>query len=1342
MESPLLEAGGTLPVRAGAENLERSSTRPRVGFRNRDILFTFANAILVKGSSRTLEQDDVEDMLDEDDTWATRRGLIEAWDARRAAGRPSLVRSFFDCWSGIFWAAFAIHVLETGLMFVAPQMIKGILSYVASPGDSLSVGIAYALAMYLGPCFQAVASANFNIHARRLGFRLSGATACMVFEKVLRLSQAGAASYGPGKLANVMSTDTYRLQFAPFYFIFMFSMPMMLVIGTTLMYQNLQAAAFMPIIITAVMYPVNQWLTRTLMKNGRLLNFSRDARVKLLTEVLHALELVKQLAWEAHVKGMVDAKRREEMKQLAYQKLLGVLNGFIWQGLPTLLPLATIGTYAAFGGALSPGIVFASLALLDMTTFPMKVFPESLQWLVQAKIGVDRIERLLLAEERVVLLPEESPPEGAREDTAAYVRSEAMPAGTPSVAIKSIALRWAVAGDTEEAADAAASGGIAAWWRRRASRAGSVGLGAVDVEAPSVSVSMVSGAPLPPTLSVAAMDIYRGKLVFVVGPVGCGKSTLLHGLLNEVPLVSGRIQISGSVAYCAQKPWILNETVRENILLGRAYNREKFNDVVAACALEPDMKQLQKGAATLIGERGVNVSGGQKARVSLARTAYAGADLNLLDDPLAAVDPHVAAHLLERCIVGYLAGTTRILVTHQLHFMDRADLVVVVCEGEALPPRPPADFTAEEREHLGGHLRSEAADDVDSAPDPTKLELKRALSGPAGFEEDRAAPGKPALRRAQSGPARGPERPVHRRHEDEEVEDRQVGAVKLRIWGTYARVMGPLAASALMFSYAASNSLQLAAMYWLAHWSASTNDGTVVPLLVYALLSLGAVAMITCRSFLFRWTSLRVSATLHDGALWAVMRAPKSWLDTTPTGRIVNRFSQDLQKLDTELQGMCNIFIDSILKMAISVGLVLALIPSLLLVLLPLLYLYLKVQKIFRDSSRELRRLSSVSKSPIYQNLDQVIAGVATIRAFKKERDFIWKNAELNSRNLAIDFANTGIGRWMGLRLRFLGMAFVLGVTLFVVIWSRNLSAALVGLALRYALDLSSSMEGMIQTLTMTEQGLIALERLNSFSQLASEPELELPGEVVDPSWPAAGEITFDGVWMRYRPDLPQRLKGVSFNIPGGSSAGVVGRTGSGKSTMLVALFRLCELESGAIRIDGVNTSTIGLHTLRRKLAIIPQEAIGFTGSLRFNLDPFSERNDEDIWAELEKVQLKTFAETHGLDYHLTAGGENLSVGQRQLLCAARAFLQNTRILALDEATASVDFQTDTLIQQVLKDEVATRGLTTLTIAHRINTIMESDRVLVLDQGKVLEFGPTRKLAEDPSSTFYTFVHP
>jgi len=588
----------------------------------------------------------------------------------------------------------------------------------------------------------------------------------------------------------------------------------------------------------------------------------------------------------------------------------------------------------------------------------------------------------------------------------------------------------------------------------------------------------------------------------------------------------------------------------------------------------------------------------------------------------------------------------------------------------------------------------------------------------------------------------------------EDEEGRRSGALDLKVWLTYARAVGLPVSMILLSLFLLTQVLQLCGTVYIGHWSAkahTSDEEAMVSLAVYAAFLLAAVCSVMVQQSIFRLASLQVSRKLHDSALWCVLRSPMSWLDITPTGRVINRFSEDLKTLDMESQWNLDDFVESSMMLLVNVCTVVFFAPYVLLLMLPLFPVYNRLQLTFRQTARELQRLVSRSQSPVYQGLDEAITGVSSIRAHQKQAYFSKRNQDRTLLHISLVFNALCCEEWFALRLNALGVLPVAFVSMAMVVQSRHsffgreITGAQVGLVLRYALQFGNVMGQFLNSLSQTEMALVAIERLDGYAHLDAEPPLQQPDDGArTQSWPSAGEVRFEQVTMRYREDLPLVLNSISFVVPGGTSLGVIGRTGAGKSSLLQALFRMCTLDSGRVVIDGIDIATLGIHTLRKNLAIIPQDPVGFTGSLRFNLDPFNERSDEELWEKLGEVQLAEFfrGKDNGLSFMLAAGGENLSVGQMQLVCAARAFLRHARILILDEATASVDFTTDNLIQQVLRLEVTTHRVTTITIAHRINTIIGSDNVLVMERGSNVELGPPQNLASDPTSRFYTFVNP
>jgi len=1374
-----MEEGRTpfLARSAGAEPfLARASGEERSRYHSLDVFFRSFTPIVKRASQpqRILNEDDTADLPRADEPSFTRQRLAGAWSRRR-----SIPLALLSVLGSRLLVSGTLQVTQLILQFVSPVLIGRLIVIIQTGEGGLSAGLLCVAGMSLAQLCQTLINQNYMIMTNRIGLCMETSLKCLVFEKTLRLSQPAAASFEAGALMNIMQVDTGRLSGSAFWGQQIFTMPLMLTIAVVMIYQRLSWAVLAPLVLGASMSPLNSLVVKRLMAAGKARMMALDARVKLLTESLHAVRLCKFLAWEDQITGLIEQSRQKELSLITTWQYWRCGIELIFSAFPLLLPLLTFGSYVLLGGKVSPELVFPSLALFDLLNAPMSMLPVGVTFMAQARVSAQRIEKLLLAEE----LDECRPAEDS--DATDYVRGNASEP-TPAE-LHNVAFRWAQQGAQD---------------------------------------SQVSSQPV--TLSVPSLVVPKGKLTMVVGGVGAGKSTLLGGILHEAPLVAGRVLCNGSTAYCSQTPWQMHGTIRENILMGEELDPSWFKKVVRACALVPDLKQMKNGSATIIGERGINLSGGQKARVSLARATYAGASFYLLDDPLSAVDTHVAAHLMEHCFGsanGLLKNTTRLLVTHQLQFMNHADLVVVVKDGKVVAAKPPSELSEEElelagveapedkpleappamvREVSGGggdvlirQVSSEplelSVDDAESSrlelgpssdsrkgswpvsllqrstslgssePVPTPLSLQRSSTSPSENDTD-VGVALTELKKRQAAPAVPSEAPTEAsstKAEDDDWEDnvdadaaessaheeeREEGSMSRKVWAHYFRAMGACTFFTVLLVLLGSNSLQLFATNWIA---SSDGDNIWGMLAVYSCALLGAVILIVTNSVIFVWTSVKVSRNIHEKTLWAVLRSPMSWFDTTPTGRVVNRFNQDLSKIDQELSMNVRSFMQQIIIFLFAIGTMAAFVPAIFVVFLPCVYFYFKINRLFATANRDLQRLKSKNVSPILIGLDEATSGGSTIRAFEKDEFFKQRNLSRINTYMQLSVTLTGCSAWQQIRLKLLSASISAAASLLLVLHSNvsfigmSISGASAGLVLQYANKLSGALEGICNNIGNLELSLVSLERVTGFLELKSEAALHESGDTAL-SWPTAGEITFENVEMRYREALPLSLNGISFKVPGGTSVGVVGRTGAGKSTITQTLFRLSEIESGTISIDGVNIASLGLHKLRKALAIIPQDPLGFTGSLRFNLDPFDEKQDDELWAELDKVQMGDFFrnQDESLSYKLTAGGENLSVGQRQLVCAARAFLRGCKILVLDEATANVDFKTDGLIQEVLKNEVTTKKLTTFTIAHRINTILGNDNVLVMDAGKCIEFGPTQKLANDPKSAFHSFVHP
>uniref|UniRef100_A0A8D0F9M8 Canalicular multispecific organic anion transporter 2 n=1 Tax=Strix occidentalis caurina TaxID=311401 RepID=A0A8D0F9M8_STROC len=807
-----------------------------------------------------------------------------------------------------------------------------------------------------------------------------------------------------------------------------------------------------------------------------------------------------------------------------------------------------------------------------------------------------------------------------------------------------------------------------------------------------------------------------GALVAIVGPVGCGKSSLVSALLGEMEKLEGEVAVKGSVAYVPQQAWIQNATLKDNILFGQASNEQKYQNVLEACALKTDLEVLPGGDQTEIGEKGINLSGGQRQRVSLARAVYSNSDIYLLDDPLSAVDSHVAKHIFDKVIGpdGVLKGKTRILVTHGISFLPQVDHIVVVVDGKISEMGSYQDLLKQNKA-FAEFLRNYALDEDIEEDEPTST----------GGE----CPNKMSTKRrvCEKKPA---ESPLPRKNPNEKLiqaETTETGTVKLTVFWQYMKAVSPIISLVICFLYCCQNAAAIGANVWLSDWTNEpvingTQHNTAMRIGVYAALGLLQGLIVLICSFTLAMGGINAARTLHAALLENKFHTPQSFYDTTPTGRIINRFSKDIYVIDEVIPPTILMFLGTFFTSLSTMIVIIASTPLFAVVIVPLAILYFFVQRFYVATSRQLKRLESVSRSPIYSHFSETVSGASVIRAYRRVKSFVDISDVKMDENQKSYYPGIVSNRWLGVRVEFVGNCIVLFAALFAVIGKNSLNAGLVGLSVSYALQVTLSLNWMVRMTSELETNIVAVERIKEYSETETEAPWVIEGKSPPADWPSRGELEFVNYSVRYRKGLDLVLKDLNLQVHGGEKIGIVGRTGAGKSSMTLCLFRILEAVKGEIKIDGVKISEIGLHDLRSRLTIIPQDPVLFSGTLRMNLDPFNKYSDEEIWKALELSHLKRFVSSQPsmLDYECSEGGENLSVGQRQLVCLARALLRKTRILILDEATAAIDLETDDLIQMTIRTQF--EDCTVLTIAHRLNTIMDYTRVLVLDNGTIAEF--------------------
>ncbi|CAM1508323.1 Fc.00g051710.m01.CDS01 [Cosmosporella sp. VM-42] len=1077
--------------------------------------------------------------------------------------------------------------------------------------------------------------------------------------------------WGNGRIVNLMSVDTYRIDQASALFHLTWTSPVACIITLVLLLVNLTYSALAGFALLVIGIPLLTKAIRLLFVRRRSINKITDQRVSLTQEILQSVRFVKYFGWEKAFLGRLGEYRAKEIH--AIQVLLAIRNAInaVSMSLPIFASMLSFITYSLSNHDLAPAEVFSSLALFNGLRVPLNLLPLVLGQVIDAWSSLNRIQEFLLEEEML---------EDMTVDTE----------GPDAINLKDTSFTWERT-TTQEAETKPGDKTKKAKKEQKPTppRPGSSG---------EDTASTLVEEREPFKLQDINISIKRNELIAVIGSVGSGKSSLLSALAGDMRKTAGEVVFGASRAFCPQYAWIQNTTLRNNITFGKDLNKKWYQKVIKACALQADIDMLPSGDQTEIGERGITISGGQKQRLNIARAIYFDADIVLMDDPLSAVDAHVGRHIFDHAILGLMKDKCRILATHQLWVLSRCDRIVWM-EGGKIQAVDTFDNLM--REHTGFQtlLATTAVEKTEETPvdkpegDVVQMKKKK---GAALMQQ----------------------------------EERAVSSVSWSVYGAYVRASGSiLNAPFIIFLLLLSQGANIMTSLWLSYWTSDKyglSTGTYIG--IYA--GLGAVQALLMFAFSVMLSILGTNSSkvMLRRAVTRVLRAPMSFFDTTPLGRITNRFSRDVDVMDNNLTDAIRMFFFTMAMVTAVFILVISFFYWFAIALVPLYTLFILAASYYRSSAREVKRYESVLRSNVFAKFGEGLSGVASIRAYGLQDHFVKdlrKSVDDMNGAYYLTFANQ---RWLSIRLDFIGSLLVFTVAILVVASRFSINPSISGLVLSYILSIIGLMQFSIRQLAEVENAMNAVERLHYYG---TEIEEEAPLHTVEvrKSWPEKGEIIFENVEMRYRENLPLVLQGLTMHVKGGERIGIVGRTGAGKSSIMSTLFRLVEISGGCITIDGLNISTIGLHDLRSRLAIIPQDPTLFRGTVRSNLDPFGEHDDLALWSSLRQADLvpadATFEDTKKdntrihLDTVVEEDGLNFSLGQRQLMALARALVRGSQIIVCDEATSSVDMETDDKIQNTIA--TGFRGKTLLCIAHRLRTIIGYDRICVMDAGRIAE---------------------
>ncbi|KAL1887351.1 Transporter of the ATP-binding cassette (ABC) [Ceratocystis pirilliformis] len=1150
-----------------------------------------------------------------------------------------------------------------------------------------------------------------------------------------------------GTIINLMSVDSFKVAEITAYLHFLCAAaPVQLTLAIVLLWQVMGRSSIPGFVVMVILLPVNYTLALGFSTTSKKIMGATDKRIGITNEILQNIRIIKYFAWERRFGAMVDEKREKEIRALRSRYILWSIAVVIWNSVPVLITFFTFVSYTLIEKKpLLPSTAFTAMSLFMLLRIPLDQFGDMIAHVQETKVSIDRIEEFLMEEETEKY--DQLGEDNVDDD------------GNKIIGIRDATFIW---------------GG-----KNAVREDGSMAFRLLDIN----------------------VDFQIGKLNIIAGPTGAGKSSLLMALLGEMTIIKGCVYCPGgrsredvrvdpetglanTLAYAAQSPWLVNATIKENILFSAPFDEDRYKAVVVACALERDFNILDDGDETLVGEKGISLSGGQKQRISVARALYSNSQHVILDDCLSAVDSHTAQWIFANCIRGPLMhGRTCIMVTHNTQLcVPASDFVVVLENGRIVSQGSPDDVIG------SGKLGEEIQRSKGVSREISRLP-SRVPSSVGSASNETAVEGSPD----GTSPDATSKKDVTKKFKRSAMEENKaVGSVKWSVLILYLKSMGSwwfwvvalavfwlqqlstvassiwvrewsnqyvpekdnlstmginaqgsqVQAGVSSSIFAASTSAYLAPQTWLAVASSNgTNPEAPSVNATYYITVLAIIGLVGAFAAFMRdiWVfygSLTASRSIHSRLIESVTRAKFKFFDVTPLGQIMNRFSKDLEAVDQEIAPIALSVAGCALGIIITIVLIATITPLFLVAAFFITLLFLGVGILYISASRDLKRLESVQRSPLFQQFGETLSGMTTIRAYGDERRFIRENlAKINAQSRPFIYL-WACNRWLALRSDLLGDLVSFSAGVFIVLSLGKIDPGAAGISLSYAISFTENILWLVRLYAMNEQNMNSVERIQEYIDVEQEAPAVIEDSRPPHNWPSQGSVEFIDYTTSYREDLDPVLRNVSFKIEPRQKVGIVGRTGAGKSSLALALFRALEAETGKIVVDGVDISKIGLEDLRSNITIVPQEPTLFQGTLRTNLDPFEAFEDADIFAALRRVQLIGPDETPGappgtstpsesnknifldLSSPVSESGNNLSQGQRQLLCLARAMLRNPKVLLMDEATASIDYTTDSKIQGTIRELTST----IITIAHRLQTIADYDRVLVLDKGEVKEF--------------------
>ncbi|XP_022153504.1 ABC transporter C family member 13 isoform X3 [Momordica charantia] len=1202
------------------------------------LTFNSITSVMNDGVKKQLNFEDLLQLPTDMDPSFCYNKLLSCWNDQHSTNcsNPSFFWAICRAYGWPYVSLGLLKVLNDCISFVGPMLLNRLIQFLQQ-GSRTSDGYVLAISLGLTSIFKSFFDTQYTFHLSKLKLKLRSSIMTIIYQKCLSISIAERSQFSSGEIQTFMSVDTDRTVNLCNSFHDLWSLPLQIGVALYLLYTQVKFAFLSGIAITILLIPVNKWISELIARATEEMMKQKDERIRRTGEILTHIHTLKTHGWELIFSDWLMKTRSLEITYLSTRKYLDAWCVFFWATTPTLFSLFTFVLFTLMGYQLDAATVFTCLALFNTLISPLNSFPWVINGMIDAVISLRRLTRFLSCIDNKI------EPDATKFSPAPIIINDQADSDVKEIAVfmSNACCSWSSSKEVE----------------------------------PNILLNNLT------------LNIYKGSFVAVIGEVGSGKTSLLSAILGEMRLLHGSVHANRSIAYVSQVPWILSGTIRDNILFGKDYDHQRYSDTLWACALDVDIALMTGGDMAHIEERGVNLSGGQRARLAMARAIYHGLDILMLDDVLSAVDVQVADWILRNAILGYLAQKrTCILSTHNHQAIYSADMVIVMDKGKVKWVGHPTNLSG------SSYIAFSRSNEVDTSTliQGQECQVIERTEAQTHFLDEKDAMNDP----------NGVTETV-----DDEM--RIEGRVQLSVYKNYAAFCGHSITIIICISAFLMQVSRNGNDLWLSFWVDTTGRSQMDSSTTFYLVTLCIFCIINSfftllRAFSFAFGGLQAAVKVHDTLMNKLINAPIQFFYQTPGGRILNRYSS------------CCCYCHSGISTAS-----------------------------FRSTARELRRLDSVSRSPIYSSFTETLDGSATIRAFKCEDFFFTRFTKHIILYQQTSYSEITASLWLSLRLQLLAGLIISFIAVMAVIGSLgNLpinfgTPGLVGLALSYAAPVVSLLGNFLTSFTETEKEMVSMERALQYIDI---PQEDLHGcRSLDSEWPYQGRIEFQNVTLRYKPYLPAALHDISFTILGGAQVGIIGRTGAGKSSILNSLFRLMPICAGRILVDGIDIAEVPVRDLRMRFAVVPQTPFLFEGSLRENLDPFHLYDDQKILEVLERCYIKREIEAAGgLDFHVKESGLSFSIGQRQLLCLARALLKSSKVLCLDECTANIDTQTASLLQNAISNEC--RGMTVVTIAHRISTVLNMDDILILDYGILVEQGSPQALLGNESSKFSTFV--